>query len=632
MLMANAIDAPDLILHHGLFTTLDRSNPTANAVAVKNGKFTAVGRSDDILPLAGTATRIIDLGGRRGLPGLIDNHLHIIRGGLNFNMELRWDGVRSLNDAMAMLKRQVAITPPPQWVRVVGGFTEHQFVEKRLPTIDEINAVAPDTPVFLLHLYDRALLNGAALRAVGYTKDTPDPPAGEIVRDPAGNPTGLLVAKPNAGILYATLARGPKLPFEYQLNSTRHFMRELNRLGVTGAIDAGGGFQNYPEDYEVISKLDEAGQLTVRLAYNLFTQKPKGEKADFLNWTKTSKYKQGDDYFRHNGAGEMLVFSAADFEDFRQPRPDMPAEMEGELEEVVRILAENRWPWRLHATYDETISRALDVFERVNRDIPLSGLNWFFDHAETISDRSMDRIAALGGGIAVQHRMAYQGEYFVERYGHAAAEASPPIAKMLQKDIRVSAGTDATRVTSYNPWVSLAWLVTGKTVAGMRLYPQRNCLDRETALRLWTENVTWFSNEEGKKGRIQVGQFADLIVPDRDYFSCSEDEIGDTTSHLTMVGGKVVYAAGDFARYAEDAPPPAMPDWSPVRTFGGYGAWADSERAKQPGLRRTLALSCSCANSCNIHGHDHAVAWSGRLPIADLKSFWGALGCACWAV
>src|SRR5437879_4534154 len=340
------IHAPDLILHRGLFTTLDRSRPTANAVAIKDGRFLAIGRDEEVMRLAGAETKVIDLKGRRVLPGLVDNHLHIIRGGLTFNMELRWDGVRSLADAMSMLRRQVAITPPPQWVRVVGGFTEHQFAEKRLPTIEELNAAAPDTPVFLLHLYDRALLNGAALRAVGYNRDTPAPPGGEIT------------------------------------------------------LDAGGGFQNFPEDYAVIQKLSDEGQLTIRLAYNLFTQKPKGEKDDFLNWTKTSKYKQGDDYFRHNGAGEMLVFSAADFEDFRQPRPDMPAEMERELEDVVRILATNRWPWRLHATYDETISRALDVYERVARDIPLDGLNWFFDHAETISDRSIDRIAALGGGIA----------------------------------------------------------------------------------------------------------------------------------------------------------------------------------------------------------------------------------------
>jgi predicted amidohydrolase YtcJ len=627
---------PDLVLHRGLLTTLDRSNPSATAVAIKDGKFAAVGHDHEVTTMAGPETQIIDLKGRQVLPGLIDNHLHIIRGGLNFNMELRWDGVKSLADAMAMLKRQVAITPPPQWARVVGGFTEHQFAEKRLPTIDELNAVAPDTPVFILHLYDRAILNGAALRAVGYTKDTPEPPAGEIVRDPHGNPTGLLLAKPNAAILYATLAKGPKLPFDYQVNSTRHFMRELNRLGLTGAIDAGGGFQNYPEDYAVVEKLAKDNQLTVRLAYNLFTQKPKGEKADFLNWTKTSKYKQGDDYFRHNGAGEMLVFSAADFEDFRQPRPDMPPEMEGELDDVVRILAQNRWPWRLHATYDETISRALDVFERVNQDIPLAGLNWFFDHAETISDQSIDRIAALGGGIAIQHRMAYQGEYFVERYGQGAAEETPPVGRMMAAGVKISAGTDATRVASYNPWVSLAWLVTGKTVAGLRLYPQRNCLDRETALRMWTENVTWFSNEEGKKGRIQIGQFADLMVPDRDYFACAEEEISGITADLTMVGGKIVYGAGDFAPLDKTEPPPAMPDWSPVRSFGGYGAWGDAKNtgknADKSVLGQRLAMSCGCANACNVHGHDHAAAWSSRLPIADLKSFWGVLGCACWAV
>ena len=622
----------DLILHSGLVSTLDRTNPSAESIAVKDGSFQAVGRTSEIMAHRGPDTRVIDLKGRRVLPGLIDNHLHIIRGGLNFNMELRWDGVRSLADAMDMLKRQVAVTPPPQWVRVVGGFTEHQFAEKRLPTIDEINAVAPDTPVFLLHLYDRALLNGAALRAVGYTKETPAPPGGEIVRDASGNPTGLLLAKPNAAILYATLAKGPKLPFDYQLNSTRHFMRELNRLGVTGAIDAGGGFQNYPDDYAVIQKLADEKLLTVRLAYNLFTQKPKEEKEDFLRWTATSRYKQGDDYFRHNGAGEMLVFSAADFEDFRIERPHMPPEMEGDLEGVVRVLAENRWPWRMHATYDETISRALDVFEKVNKDIPLEGLNWFFDHAETISDQSIDRVAALGGGIAVQHRMAYQGEYFVERYGFGAAEATPPVARMLEKGVRTSAGTDATRVASYNPWVSLAWMITGRTVGGLRITPPRNCLDRETALRMWTENVTWFSNEEGRKGLIEAGQFADLVVPSMDFFACAEDEISHLTSDLTMVGGRVVYGAGDFSAEDETDIPPAMPDWSPVRSFGGYAARGEPEGAGRNLLRRTAISSCGCANDCSVHGHDHATAWSSSLPISDLKGFWGALGCACWAV
>lgn len=624
--------SPDLVLFNGRFTTLDRTKPTAQAVAITDGRFVHVGSNAEVLALAGAGTRRIDLQGRSALPGLIDNHLHIIRGGLNFNMELRWDGVRSLADAMAMLRAQVDITPAPQWVRVVGGFTEHQFVEKRLPTLEELNAAAPDTPVFILHLYDRALLNGAALRAVGYTRDTPAPHGGEILRDSAGNPTGMLLAKPNAAILYATLALGPKLPREYQLNSTRHFMRELNRLGVTGAIDAGGGFQNYPDDYAVIEELAAAEQLTIRLAYNLFTQKPQQEKEDFLNWTATSKYKQGDDYFRHNGAGEMLVFSAADFEDFRQPRPELEAGMEGELEEVVRVLAQNRWPWRMHATYDETISRALDVFEKVHQDTPLTGLNWFFDHAETISERSIERVAALGGGVAVQHRMAYQGEYFVEQYGARAAEATPPVKRMLEMGVKTSAGTDATRVASYNPWVSLSWLVTGRTVGGLQLTPQRNCLDREQALRMWTENVTWFSNEEGKKGRIEAGQLADLVVPDRDFFACPESDIADTSALLTMVGGKVVYGAGDFAQFDEAALPPAMPDWSPVRRFGGYGAWGANDSGPLKNLAQQAAAACACASACNVHGHAHGSSWNTQLPTSDAKGFWGALGCACWAV
>lgn len=631
----NQSTTPDIIFHNGQITTLDRSNPVATAVAITDGKFSAVGSDNEIMALADSSTRIVDLKGRNVLPGLFDNHTHVIRGGLNYNMELRWDGVRSLADAMDMLRRQVAVTPAPQWVRVVGGFTEQQFVEKRLPTIDEINAIAPDTPVFLLHLYDRALLNGAAVRAVGYTKDTPEPLGGEITRDANGNPTGLLLAKPNALILYATLAKGPKLPFDYQLNSTRHFMRELNRLGVTGVIDAGGGFQNYPEDYAVIQKLADEGQMTVRLAYNLFTQKPKEEKDDFLRWTSSVKYKQGTDYFRHNGGGEMLVFSAADFEDFRQPRPDMPAEMEGELEEVVRILVQNNWPWRLHATYDETISRALDVFEKVNRDTPLQGLNWFFDHAETISEKSMDRVAALGGGIALQHRMAYQGEYFVERYGAKAAEATPPITRMLEKGIKVSAGTDATRVASYNPWVSLAWMVTGKTLGGLRLYPQRNLLDREAALRMWTENVAWFSNEEDKRGRIQVGHLADFIVPSKNYFAVPEDEISFLTSHLTVVGGRIVYGEDQFSSLDDNPLPPPMPDWSPTRVYKGYGAWGEPDGAGknslQP-LRYQAIAACGCASACGLHGHDHARAWGSTVPAADLKGFFGALGCSCWAV
>ncbi|HCS42420.1 MAG TPA: amidohydrolase, partial [Pseudomonas sp.] len=457
-------DAPaDLILYNGRLHTVDRKKPQASAVAIKDGRFVVVGSDAQAMALQGPGTQIIDLHGRTVIPGLNDSHLHLIRGGLNYNLELRWEGVPSLVDALRMLKDQADRTSTPQWVRVVGGWNEFQFAEKRLPTIDELNKAAPDTPVFVLHLYDRALLNRAALKVVGYTRDTPNPPGGEIQRDTHGDPTGMLIARPNAMILYSTLAKGPKLPLEYQVNSTRQFMRELNRLGVTSAIDAGGGYQNYPDDYQVIQQLANDQQLTVRIAYNLFTQKPKEELTDFKNWTNTSHYGQGDDFLRHNGAGEMLVFSAADFEDFLEPRPDLPHTMEQELEPVVRHLVEQRWPFRLHATYNESISRMLDVFERVNRDIPFDGLPWFFDHAETITPQNIERVKALGGGIAIQDRMAFQGEYFVERYGAKAAEHTPPIARMLAEGLPVGAGTDATRVSSYNPWTSLYWLVSGRT-------------------------------------------------------------------------------------------------------------------------------------------------------------------------
>ncbi|MDG9882389.1 MULTISPECIES: amidohydrolase [Pseudomonas] len=608
----------DLILFNGRFHTVDREKPEASAVAIKDGRFVAVGTDAEAMATRGSATRVIDLKGRCAIPGLNDSHLHLIRGGLNYNLELRWEGVPSLADALRMLKDQAERTPSPQWVRVVGGWNEFQFAEKRMPTLEEINQAAPDTPVFILHLYDRALLNRAALRVAGYTKDTPNPPGGEIVRDSRGEPTGMLVARPNAMILYSTLAKGPKLPLEYQINSTRQFMRELNRLGLTSAIDAGGGFQNYPDDYEVIEHLAKEDQLTVRIAYNLFTQKPKEELADFKNWTGSVKLHQGDDMLRHNGAGEMLVFSAADFEDFLEPRPDLAPSMEQDLEPVVRHLVEQRWPFRLHATYDESISRMLDVFEKVNRDIPFNGLPWFFDHAETITPRNIERVRALGGGIAIQDRMAFQGEYFVDRYGAKAAEATPPIKRMLAEGVPVGAGTDATRVSSYNPWTSLYWMVSGRTVGGLALHQEG--LPRSTALELFTHGSAWFSSEQGKKGQIKVGQLADVAVLSADFFSVEEEAIKWIESLLTVVGGKVVYGAGEFdGQGPKDIP--VLPDWSPVVKVPGHWRPASPLQAQVH----------QCSGPCAVHAHTHERARLSNVPVSDFQGFWGAFGCSCFA-
>ncbi|QDL07480.1 amidohydrolase [Brasilonema octagenarum UFV-E1] len=613
----------DVILFNGRIATQDERRSFASATAIKDGRFVAVGTDKAVMSHKGANTRVIDLSRRTVIPGLNDSHIHLIRGGLNYNLELRWDGVPSLADGLRMLREQVDRTPPNQWVRVVGGWTEFQFAERRLPTLDEINRIAPNTPVFILHLYDRALLNRAALRAVGYTKDTPNPLGGEIQRDSYGNPTGLLIARPNAMILYSTLAKGPKLPYDHQLNSTRHFMRELNRLGITSVIDAGGGYQNYPDDYQVIEDLHKRGELTVRIGYNLFTQRPKQELEDFSGWAKIVKPGQGDDFYRMNGAGEMLVFSAADFEDFLEPRPDLADSLETELRNVVTLLAQNRWPFRLHATYDESITRFLNVFEQVNREIPFNGLHWFFDHAETISERNLERVKALGGGIAIQHRMAFQGEYFVDHYGETAAEQTPPIARMLEMDIPVGAGTDATRVASYNPFVALYWLVSGKTVGGTALYPEQNRLIRMEALRLYTVGSSWFSSEEGQKGAISPGQLADLAVLSDDFFSIPEQRIKSLESVLTVVGGKIVYASDEF-RDLDPPLLPVLPEWSPVATYGGYYS--------TPAVPTAAKAIHLCTALCNhIHKVTCRTASSTLNTAGSLSSFWGGMGCDCFA-
>ncbi len=614
----------DLILTNGRFHTVDREKPEATAVAIADGKFIAVGTEAEAMALRAGATRVIDLKGRTAIPGLNDSHLHLIRGGLNYNLELRWEGVPSLADALRMLKEQALRTPSPQWVRVVGGWTEFQFAERRMPTLDEINEAAPDTPVFILHLYDRALLNRAALKVVGYTKDTPNPPGGEIQRDANGNPTGMLIARPNAMILYATLAKGPKLPLEQQVNSTRQFMRELNRLGLTSAIDAGGGFQNYPEDYEVIAEqLHEKKQMTIRIAYNLFTQRRPGhELEDFEKWTDMLTPGQGSDFFRHNGAGEMLVFSAADFEDFLEPRPDLAPGMEDELERVVRHLVEHRWPFRLHATYDESISRMLDVFEKVNRDIPFNGLHWFFDHAETMSQANIDRIKALGGGIAVQHRMAFQGEYFAERYGRQAAEATAAGGENARD--RRAGGRGHRR----HPRGELQ-PVDRALLAGLRPHrrrhadvrPQRPSGPRyrpdavDPGQRLVLQRAGQERADQGRPAGRPGGAVEQGLLP--------RAGRGDQGHRVGADGGGRRHRLRQRATSSALAPPaiPVLPEWSPVAKVPGH--W----RPQGP-LQQAVH---QCAGSCGVHGHSHERARQSSVPVSDFQGFWGAFGCSCFA-
>ncbi|MFE0354763.1 amidohydrolase [Streptomyces nigra] len=565
-------DVADLIVRNAKIHTGDPRLPQAEAIAIRDGVITAVGGDKDVADKVGPATRVVDALGRRMVPGLNDAHLHVIRGGLNYVLELRWDGVRSLREGLAMLREQAARTPKGQWVRVVGGWSAEQFAERRLPTVAELNAAAPDTPVFVLHLYQSAVLNRAALKAVGYDKDTPDPRGGQIMRGRGGEPTGMLLAAPSALILYSTLAKAPILDEEHRKTSTRHFLRELNRFGLTSAIDAAGGFQNFPDNYETVTELAREGELSLRIAYHLFPQTAGQEIDDLTRWIGMVRPEDGDEWLRLNGAGENLTWAAADFENFAEPRPEHAPDYEVEFEKAVRLLMENGWGFRLHATYDETIRRDLAVFEKLAAEGLFPGGNrWLFDHAETVSADSLDRIVALGGAMSVQNRLSFQGEAFVRRYGIGAAADAPPIRAMLGRGLTVGAGTDATRVSSYNPWIALHWLVTGRTVGDLTIHPPHNRVDRETALEMFTTAGASLTGEQDLKGVLRPGFLGDLTVLSQDYFTVPDPEIAHIEALLTVVGGRIVYAAGEYEGI-DELLPPVTPDWSPVAHYGGYQA------------------------------------------------------------
>ncbi|MBE1275564.1 amidohydrolase [Enterovibrio baiacu] len=567
----------DLVVKNAKVTTQSHLQPSAAALAVRDGRFAKVGSIGDITPLIGPKTQVIDADGRRIVPGLIDSHSHFLRSGLTYTRELRWDGVPTLKQALAMLSEQAKRTPEGEWVRVIGGWTPWQFKEQRLPTVAEINEAAPNTPVYIQYFYSVGLVNRVAMARLGINQQSEDPKGGRFVRDSSGNPTGLMIADPHPGIFYGKIAALPNAAPDVEANSTMHMFFELARWGITGVIDAGGGGFRFPEHYSTAQKLAASGKLPIRASFFLFAQRPGKEAEDFSNWT--NKYTAGWNFdpvkpngFQLGGGGEYILWDAADFENFRSPRPDLPAGMEERLELVLKTLIKKRWFFRIHATYDESISRILDVIEAVNKETPLNGLRWSIEHGETISEKSVLRIRALGGGLAIQNRMIFLGDDFVLRYGAEKAKATPPLRTILDSGIPVGMGTDATRGSTFNPWISLHYLVTGETASGRKLYDADNLMTRAEALHVHTIGSAWFSGEEDIKGRIVPGQLADFAILNKDYFEVPVNEIKTIKSDVTVVGGNVVYGAGPFKALSPELPA-ILPEWSPLKHYGAY--WSD---------------------------------------------------------
>jgi predicted amidohydrolase YtcJ len=568
----------DLVVTNAKVITMNTQRPQATAFAVRDGTFVAIGTEPEMAAHRGAQTRVIDAGGHTVIPGLNDSHAHVVRGGRFYNLELRWDGVESLARGLAMIREQAARTPTGHWVRIIGGWSPYQFTEKRMPTVKELNEAAPDTPTFVLFLYSQGMINRAAVQALGLTPDTRAPAGGRYEFVDGG---AILHAEPNPAILYAMIAKPPQLSAADQINSTLHFYRELNRLGMTSAVDAGGGGHAFPQDYHGSQAVARDREMSIRIGYYLFAQTAGKEAEDFRRWT--SAYQAGKNAatdlahgFELEGGGEFLAHSVGDWENFLADRPDLGArkaagqDPAGDLHEVATILVQHNWPLRQHATYGESVTVIMDVFEQVQREQGRFVPRWAIDHAETVRDEELRRIKAMGGGIAIQNRLAFGGEYFVARYGQNAARYAPPLRKMLQMGLPVGAGTDGTRVSSYNPWPALYWLVSGKTVGGTPLFADDNTLSREEALRLFTVGSAWFSQEEAVKGRIAPGQYADFAILSEDYFTVPEEQIKHIESLLTVVAGQVVYATQPFDAFAPPALPAVSPAWSPVAHFGGY--------------------------------------------------------------
>jgi len=570
--------AADLIVTNAKVAMMDTNKTITEAIAVKDGKVLATGSNKEILKLKNEGTRTIDANGRTLIPGLNDSHLHLTRGGRFYNAELRWDGVKSLDTALQMLKEQAARTPKGQWVRVIGGWSPFQFEEKRFPTPQEINDATGNVPTYVLYLYSRAWLNQAGLDALGIDKNTIAPEGSSFEKDAQGDLTGVLLAEPNPSILYARIGALPPLSQKQMVNSTKQFYRELNSLGITSGIDAGGGGHKFPKDYTGTKLLVDAGEMPIRLSYYLFPQNKGAEYAEFQEWMANNNVGHNgeidlDHGYELEGGGEFLAWSAGDFENFLAPQPlleERPTWRQ-DLKNIIRLHVDNDWPFRIHATYGETIANMLDVIEEVNEETHgrLASERWLFDHAETVTENQLKRIKALNGGIAIQARMAYAGEFFVERYGADKAKQAPPVKKIMEMGIPLGAGTDGTRVASYNPWPALYWLVSGTTVGGMQLSETSNLLSREEALYLYTKGSAWVSKEEKVKGTLEKGMYADFTILSEDYFTIPEKQINNLKAVLTVVGGKVVY--GDLEYKAMNPRlPEVIPNWSPVKYYGGY--------------------------------------------------------------
>ena len=531
----------DIILLHGRILTLDERSSVREAMAVSEGRIAAFGSSMDIMKLAGRKTRVVDLRGRTVIPGLIDSHIHAIRAALSYSVEVNWIGASSLAGALGRVREAARRAKPGDWLIVAGGWTPEQFEEKRRPTQAELADAAGEHPAYVQLFYGWALLTPAGLKALNIATDADVPPRGKLEEDANGNKTGGISG--DTATITALFSRLPSPGLEQRVAGTRAFFRELNRLALTGVVDP-GGFGMAPRDYQALFKVWQDRTLTLRVAYTVFAQKRGSELEDYRNLTQLLPMGMGDEMLRFNGIGENVAWGMYN--------NDSPSdEDKAQFYEIARWAAGRRMSLNMHWHNDRSVGQLLDIFERVDRETPMRDLRWAIAHLNDASAATLQRMKALGVGWAMQDALYFDGERFQKEKGAEAARRAPPIKTALRLGVKVGAGTDAHRVASYNPFVALRWMLDGKTVGGTALRGPEETPTREEALRMYTLGSAWFAHDEDRRGSLVVGKLADLAVLSKDYMKVPVAEIGRIESLLTMVGGRIVYAADPYAQFEE---------------------------------------------------------------------------------
>ncbi|MFI1014927.1 amidohydrolase [Streptomyces sp. NPDC020965] len=548
---------PDLVLLNGRVTTMAAEDGPAEvaAVAVTGDRISAIGTTREIEGLAGPGTTVVDLAGRRVVPGLIDSHVHIVRAGRTWRDEVRWEDEPTLESGLAAIARRASERPAGSWIRVIGGWHPGQFPEGRGPTRAELDAAAPDHPVYVQFLYDWAVLNSAALNSLGVDHALVRKLGAEgfdtasFETDADGELTGKVNGTPLMEWFYR---RMPSPSFEEQVASTAEMSRELNRLGITGAID-GGGFNSGPDAYPAIHETWRRGLLTVRGRLAVHASRAGTEFEELAGYQRFTPLDIGDGMLRVIGAGEVILYRTVD----KIAHPvEIGDEVRDQFRQIFGDLARNRWTVHAHAHQHATIDALLTAWEEAHAEHDISGLRWSLVHAEPLTPADVDRIAALGAGVLAQGLYRFQGEEALAIWGAETVAQAPPLRTLIERGIPLGLGSDAMRVASYNPFATLAWFLDGRTVLGTETLAPRHLLTRMEALRGYTAAGAWFSFEEHERGRLEPGLLADLAVLSDDYLTVAQELIPRIESVLTLVGGRVVHTGTPFAELPVAAPVP----------------------------------------------------------------------------